>query len=413
LNVWIVNIFDTLPGESLRAGRYAHLAQMLADKGHRVIWWSSNFCHTTKSLRSQAQTSIRVNDNWRIILLETPKYGKNISLRRIWSHYIYARALKTEGGKCTEAPDILLASSVPLSVASTASALAKRFGAKFIIDVQDLWPESFELILPARLRWLARILLSPLRLFANRIYAKADGITAISLTLLQRAVSVSKNKSKETMVLPLAVDIALFRKYESLVEEDIPIIKHNHDEFWATYAGTIGKAYDVRAILEAADVLANSQLNIRFFIAGIGPDYDKMRNYASTRKLDNVTFTGLLNYGNVVHLLNQSDIGLVTYVTGLHGGFPNKVFDYLAAGLPIVNSAEEELGNLVRAERIGLQYEAGNVESLAKAIVELYNNPGERLDMGRRARKLAEERFDMNKEYPKFEEFLRRLASAT
>jgi len=67
----------------------------------------------------------------------------------------------------------------------------------------------------------------------------------------------------------------------------------------------------------------------------------------------------------------------------------------------------------VRAERIGLQYEAGNVESLAKAIVELYNNPGERLDMGRRARKLAEESFDMNKEYPKFEEFLRRLASAT
>jgi len=406
LNIWIVNIFDSLPGESLRPGRYAHLAQMLAAKGHKVTWWSSNFYHATKSFRSQEQEAIQVNKNLRIILLETPRYNKNISLRRIWSHYRYAIALKAEGIKCTEAPDIFLASSVPLSVANTASVLAKRFSAKFIIDVQDLWPESFELIFPSRLRWLAKILLSPLRLFADRIYTKADALTAISLTLLQRALSPSKNKPKKTMVLPLAVDIALFRKYESLVEEDVPFIKHSHDAFWATYAGTIGKAYDVRAILEAADRLANSQPNIRFFIAGIGPDYDKMRSYASKKKLAYVTFTGLLSYRNVVHLLNQSDVGLSTYAVGLQNAFPNKVFDYLAAGLPIANSAEGELGNLVIAERIGLQYEAGNAESLAKAIVALYNNPHERLVMGQMARRLAEERFDMNKEYPRFEGFL-------
>ena len=74
--------------------------------------------------------------------------------------------------------------------------------------------------------------------------------------------------------------------------------------------------------------------------------------------------------------------------------------------MPIINSVKGELEDLVKIENIGLLYEAGNAGSLAKAIVELYNNPQERLVMGQRAWRLAEERFDMNKEYPRFERFL-------
>ena len=139
-----MNPFDGLPGESLRPGRYAFLTKMLAEKGHRVTWWSSNFCHTTKNFRNQGQASLELNHNLRIILLKTPRYTKNISLRRIWNHYLYARELEAQSGKIGEPPDVVLASTPPLQAANTAMILARKYGAKSIIDVKDVWPEAFE-----------------------------------------------------------------------------------------------------------------------------------------------------------------------------------------------------------------------------------------------------------------------------
>ena len=183
LNIWIVNLFDAFPGESLRQGRYSFLAEMLAKRGHRVTWWSSSFHHGTKSFRSQGQASIKVNDNLHIILLKTPKYSKNVSLKRIWNHYKYAKALRREAVKASEIPEVIIVSSVPLSAANTAVRLGERFGAKTIIDVQDLWPESFEVIFPRSVWFFARILMFPLRLWAHRVYQEADAISSISETL--------------------------------------------------------------------------------------------------------------------------------------------------------------------------------------------------------------------------------------
>ena len=383
---------------------------MLANKGHQVTWWSSNFHHATKSFRGEAQASVEVTNNWHIVLLNTPKYHNNVSLGRVRSHLMYSRALRAMGARYPEIPHLIIASSVPLSSANAALALARRCGAKTVIDVQDLWPESFELIFPVRLRWLGRILLLPLRLFANRVYGKADGITAISQTLLQRATSVSRNSDRETMVLHLGVDLHLFDRYAKQRVGDGGHLEHDA-EFWAVYAGTIGKTYDIKTILEAAGRLVQSHPQMRFLIAGAGPDSERLKAYAGDRQLSNVVFTGLLDYHHLVLLLRQSDVGMSTYAAGHDDAFPNKVFDYLAAGLPIVNSAEGELGCLVRTEHIGKQYQAGNAESLARAVAELCDKPSERLEMGRKARRLAEERFDVNKEYPKLEEFLMETVS--
>ena len=187
MNIWLVNPFDSLPGESLRRDRYTFLTEMLAKSGHKVIWWSSNFHHATKSFRSQGQTSIEVGDNLRIILLKTPKYSKNISLARIWNHWVYAKELKTHAAKCQESPDVIIASCRPLLAANIALVLAQNFGAKTTIDIRDIWPEAFEIAFPQKLRPVVRIFLSPLKRFADRIYDKADGLTATSYAFLQRA----------------------------------------------------------------------------------------------------------------------------------------------------------------------------------------------------------------------------------
>jgi len=162
--------------------------------------------------------------------------------------------------------------------------------------------------------------------------------------------------------------------------------------------------------LQAAERLSYSHSGMRFLIAGGGPDYAKLRNYAQEKRLANVAFTGPLTYHQLTHLLAQCDIGINAISSGSTISLPNKLFDYLAAGLPIISSVKGELENLIKAEHVGLQYEAGNAESLAEAIVEPHNNTQERLAAGQRAKKLAEDKFDMNKEYPKYEEFIRDIA---
>ena len=411
MNIWVVNPFDGLPGESLRPGRYAFLTKMLAEKGHRVTWWSSNFCHTTKNFRNQGQASLELNHNLRIILLETPRYTKNISLRRIWNHYLYARELEAQSGKIGEPPDVVLASTPPLQAANTAMILARKYGAKSIIDVQDVWPEAFEVAFPTRLRPVARLFLCPLRRFADRLYDEADGITAVSHSYLHRALSASKDEGKPSVALPLGVNLDLYSDYLSKPVDNMPYIKQRKDEFWVLYAGTIGKMYDIRTLLEAAGRLFRSYPDMKFVIAGAGPDYANMRNYSQKMNLINVTFTGLLSYHQFVHLLNECDVGVNPIVLTSHPCLPNKVFDYLAAGLPIINSVRGELEHLITDERVGLHYDPGDAQSLADAIAHLYDDTQERLAMGQRARKLAQERFDMNKEYPKFEEFIRAMVS--
>ena len=89
---------------------------------------------------------------------------------------------------------------------------------------------------------------------------------------------------------------------------------------------------------------------MHFYIAGIGPDYQRLRDLSESRGLHNVTFTGLLGYGQFVNLLKESDICLSAYVPEAGDMFPNKLFDYLAAGLPIVNSAKGEIERLISAE---------------------------------------------------------------
>ena len=82
----------------------------------------------------------------------------------------------------------------------------------------------------------------------------------------------------------------------------------------------------------------------------------------------------------------------------------------MAAGLALINSLKGELADLVREENIGLQYEAGNPHSLKDAVLELHHNPSKCRAMGENARRLVEEKYDRNKEYPKYEQFLRDVA---
>ena len=400
MKIWLLNPFDPLPGEAFRPGRYTTLVNLLIQNGHRVVWWSSNFFHHTKSYRKE----IKEIPGLKIILLPTSRYKRNISLRRVVNHYIFAKSFERRFKEIKDSPDVILVSCPPLISAKVAIKVAKKLKIKCIIDIRDLWPEAFEMILPFK---IGKIFFWPIKKYVDNIYDSADALMAVSQTYRNRALSVSKNKFKKSLVYSLGIDLNLF---DSLTQEKNSFeIEKKAGEFWFTYIGTIGKSYDIETILKCARLLLSSHPNIKFFIAGDGPDFTRIKKLAERYKLVNCKFLGWFSFKDMISLLKKADVGLNTIVAKSKTTFPNKLFDYMAAKLPIINSVGGEFKNLLESENIGRQYIAGNPDSLKEAILYLYNQPKKCKIMGENARKLVEREFDRNKIYPRFEKFLKEV----
>ena len=143
MRVWLVNLFDPLPSEYLRPGRYAYFARMLSDAGYKVIWWTSAFFHATKSYRDLQGIQSHLPSGVEVKALWAPQYVKNFGLRRLWNHLQWAEAFYRTALQSNVKPDVILVSSPPLYVGRKSIQLGRKFHAKVILDVQDLWPEAF------------------------------------------------------------------------------------------------------------------------------------------------------------------------------------------------------------------------------------------------------------------------------
>ncbi len=411
MRIWIVNPFDPVPGESFRPGRYATLAEMLLARGHRVTWFTSSFFHTTKSYRPRKVKNGAQRHNLQVIFVDVPPYSGNISIKRVLNHLLYSRRFSRLASSQGDKPDLILASAPPLASAKASIKIAERLGTRCVIDVQDLWPEVYKTIFPDGLLSLYNVLFCPLKVYADQVYSGAFGLSAVSEEYLNRALSVSANGDKPKVIVPLGIDLDIFREVERTCgETGWPLPWKQEGEFLATYVGTIGKSYDIETTIRAAALLKNSP-QVKFFFAGGGPQINGMKSLASRLELDNVTFTGLLPFDAMVRLLKESDVGLNVFTAKAAQTFPNKVFDYMAAGLPMINSLKGELRELLSERKIGLQYEAEDERSLAEAIRHLNSNKEMCLRMGTRAREIVEQEFDRRKSYLKYIDFLENAAS--
>jgi glycosyltransferase involved in cell wall biosynthesis len=218
MHIWIVNPFDQLPNETDVPLRYWTLCRMLAEKGHSVIWWSSDFSHLRKTKRLPCPPK----DGFEVKLIPTPPYTKNISWARLKNHRAFADGFYREAlaglkrGQL-KAPDRIVVSLPPLGVAEQAFRIRdqvnrnearpcgdgardagygiqdvgygmRELPCEVVVDIMDAWPETFYRALPKFCRnWLGPILLGPLRRSAARAYAGANKISAVGQTYLDLA----------------------------------------------------------------------------------------------------------------------------------------------------------------------------------------------------------------------------------
>lgn len=366
--------------------RFNYLAKLLKNECNLKII-TSTFSHREKRQRNYKDIS-----NINIHMLYEPGYEKNISLKRIYSHYVLAKNLKKCLNNIEEKPDVIYCAVPSLEFAKEAAKYAKKNKIRFIIDIQDLWPEAFKMVFKIPL--LSNAIFYPMKRQANYIYKCADDIIAVSETYCNRALKVNK-KVKKGLSVFLGTDLNYFDECakKNKVEFDGDLVR-------IAYIGTLGHSYDIPLVINSIKYLNEKGINnLKFIIMGDGPLKEEFENYAEEKKVD-CQFTGRLEYEKMVGLLCSCDIAVNPIKKGSAGSIINKVGDYAAAGIPVVNTQENlEYKNILEKYNAGINVKNESFIDTANAIETLYNDKRIRIKYGENNRKLAEEKFDRKKTY--------------
>jgi glycosyltransferase involved in cell wall biosynthesis len=421
LSIWLVNPFDDIPGEGLVPLRYWSLARVLTSRGHDVTWWSATWSHRRKVIRT-APLGIRDDEGFTMRLVAVRPYERNISLARLASHRDFGRnfeRLATEGVAVgqLERPDIIVASMPPLDSPEAAVRLARRLDATLVVDVQDLWPDTIERILPGPnfLRKIAApLLLGRMRRQRQEALAAADGVSTTTHTYLD-AVRGEIPTATPTHVCYLGSYPQEFPAVATTLVNAVPL--HGGDAatvpLQCVYAGSLEVGQDIETLLAAARLLSARGVVATLHVAGSGKLEPLVRRAAeSQRGTCLIEPHGLLGRHDYVRLLASCEAGLVLVKPESLVSLPNKACDYAAAGLALVNSLPGELQQLIDDNGAGVAYRAGDPTSLAAVIAMLAADRGRLKSMRAGARQLAAAEFDRERIYPLYADWLETIPSA-
>ena len=379
LFIWNYFYFPWEKGKS----RFSDLAEALVNSGYELEVLCSSFYHMGKTRRGVKDPRL-CQLPYKVSFVGEPGYEKNVSLARVKSIHTFNKGV-THFLKGHEHVDFAY---VPVPSCKTALIVKKwcmQTGAKLIIDIEDLWPESFQMII--RPRWLCRLLTFPLRIQANNAYRSADGIVAVSKTYLNRALCVRKDKPLG-IVAPIGSD---FEYVQTLREKKIDY-KKPAGEFWVAYIGTLGSSYDIEMLMDACQrVYHNGHKELVLIILGSGPDEEKLKDHAHGLNVP-VRFYGLVKYEEMMDVLFETDLGVNPIVKGSVASLINKVGDYAVSGVPVLNSQDcEEYCELLEKYGAGVSVPPSYLVAFAGTLEDILDHKDRLSEMKKGSLKLGRE----------------------
>ena len=387
--VVIIDHFSKAPNEAGN-NRFVYLADMLSDYGYSVEVITTQFSHIAKKQRNLDEINLS-GLKYKYTMLKEPGYPKNVCLKRIYSHYIFGNHLRKYLNSI-EIPDLVYVAVPSLDVGKQAAHYCKKNNVPLIVDVQDLWPEAFKLVLKNKM--LGEVVFASMMKQADDFYRQADKIVAVSDTYKDRGLRVNR-KNKDGLCIYLGTDLSNFDSYKELNSINKP-----QNETWITYVGTLGTSYNIEIIIDAIKAVPDDlKEGLIFKVMGNGPYLERFREYAIEYGV-RADFLGRLDYPTMVEMLCKSDIAVNPIVKGAAQSIINKHADYAASGLPVISTQEcPEYKNLLKMYGCGINCGVESVEDVSKAIVTLLTDKEKRISMGKNSRKMAEEIFDRKTTY--------------
>lgn len=392
MTIWLINAYGPIPGEGWRDYRYTIIGETLAAGGHEVIWWTSSFSHHFKVFRSRQWEDRVAGDSFRIRLVPGSGYKRNISLARVWNEFTFAWRVYMRARRGPR-PDLIIVAEPPATIGRMAIWVAHRWKCPLIFDVADLWPELFALALPKVLRRWTRLIFFPLFEMRRRNHDRADGLLAVCESYRASMMAqTSRRRHIPSATIFIGIDITGFRSSMKNPLEGVDLPAKAENVVRAVYAGSLGENYDIKTLMKAAEILEQSAVPVQIVVAGVGPMVSPLKKFIRERRLKSLAYVGSLTPEQLPSLYGRCDIGISAYGPASTVGMPVKVYDYMAAGLPIVNSLKGEIAEFIETHQIGVSYMPGDPESLAAAL--------QRLALDRQFRsKMAQQSFETGNEF--------------
>lgn len=370
--------------------RFVDLAHRLTALGAQVEFVTSSFDHISLAPRQFPTESL----GFAVTFVPEPGYRKNISFKRLISQHHFGTSVRKYLRARPTTPDIIYCASPPPGAASECAQYATRQGIPFVVDIQDLWPDAFSM----HFRWQAavNVLFNRMTRASRVAYRAADLVVAVSQTYVDHAEKLTRRSLPSSVVFlgtALAPNMAAeFPEQNNSTKSGPQIV----------YAGTLSHSYDLPMIIDAMASLARTSqrfADLELVVLGDGPMRAEFEQY-SDRHGVRATFHGKVPYREMLERLNAADIAVNPIVAGSMGSVLNKVGDYAAAGVAVVNTQESpEYRRLLDYYAAGVNCRTGDATDVADAIGKLLDNPQLSREMGQNNRRMAEELFDRNKTY--------------
>ncbi len=348
------------------------LARALVAAGHRVTVVTGAVNHKTLTVPERYRGRLFVDeevDGIRLVRAWSYAGIRGSFRRRLLNFLSFAAVASLAGLLSIDRPDVVYASSTPLTVGIPGWLTAALRGRPFVFELRDLWPES------AIVAGVLDERSTPTRAasaLARFLYRRAALLVGVTRGICDGLVATGVPRGK-VLFVPNGVD-------DWMVEAGDPPPPVPRERFVVVYCGAHGRWNGLGQVLDAAAILARRGAAVDFEFIGDGDEKDALAARAADEGLDHVRFRGALPKRDAFEAIRAADASIV--VTWDHPFqkmvLANKIFDYLAAGRPVVVGAHGEMADLVREAGAGVVVPPEQPEALADAIAALAAAPVER-----------------------------------
>jgi len=386
---------------------YFSLGKELAKRGHEVFVITGipryNISKEIYEKYLNEFKPIEKIDKINVIRIKLPFIERKRRIRRGFEHFEVAYKMKKRSLKYLDSIDVALVYSPPITLSWTAKELKKKFHFPFILNVQDLFPQSvIDLGMMNN-----SLIISFFKKLEKKSYLWADLITVHSQKNLEHVAKILGNQTKVS-VIENWID----------VEEVTPGEKENefsekHDlgnDFIVSFAGTLGFSQDLDVILEAAKITEGKP--IKYIIVGNGVQLEHVKSKVNELNLDNVKLIPPVSKEEYPYVLQSSDVSLATLKKEVRTPtVPSKIMSIMSAGIPLIAcvNMDGDVPEIIKRAQSGFALQAGDAKGLAEKILVLYRNPDLREKLGSNGRNYVEKKLSVEIAAEKYENLFKRI----
>jgi len=367
--------------------RHFEFGKQFVKAGNEFVVVASNLSYMdAKRIRDEERS--KIIDGVEVVRARTPHFIHKGYFWRSVAHFMYM--IGTFGIAILERNvDLIMGTSPSLFQATSAAFVALLRRKPFLLEIRDLWPD-FAIDMGIL---NSRFLIIMARRVESFIYWRADHILVNSPAYVEYMLNRGINREKVSLI-PNGVDPAMFdaQGEGTCIRKEFGL----EDCFVVTYAGAIGRANDIPTIVRAAERLTFSDPKIRFLIVGGGKVQDEIRQLIAVKNLSNVLMAGTRPKSEMSQILAASDVCVATLlnIPMFKTVYPNKIFDYMAAGKPIALGIDGVIREVVEKSECGLFFKPGDDQQLAETIMWMKKEFDEAKKMGIRGRHYVAKHFN-------------------